>query len=192
MSGCVGIVIEPPLSMTNVVLDAARRVFVEDSGEDAGISFFPPESYMVPLAVRSGGDIQDLDIAAMALNLAAKEVVEFGVQLGPLTMDHNGLVSSQLSTHNGDLPAIVATLVKAFEDVGCKGVITPPLYLPIAWVGKDRWHEIEGLLKQQHNTPLAGWLVYDLCVAGGFPGPEDNTWILERYRCLPLRRYGYR
>jgi len=30
----------------------------------------------------------------MALNLAAKEVVEFGVQLGPLTMDHNGLVSS--------------------------------------------------------------------------------------------------
>ena len=71
--------------MTNVVLDAARRVFVEDSGEDTGISFFPT-SYMVPLAVRSG-DIQDLDIAAMALNLAAKEVVEFGVQLGPLTMD---------------------------------------------------------------------------------------------------------
>ena len=107
MSGCVGIVIEPPLSMTNVVLDAARRVFVEDSGEDTGISFFPPESYMVPLAVRSGGGIQDLDIAAMALNLAAKEVVEFGAAWA-VDRGSQWLVSSQLHSH-GDLPAIVAT-----------------------------------------------------------------------------------
>jgi hypothetical protein len=205
------VMIEPPLSVANGLVEATRRYFGASQAQGQKPHLLPPERYGVPLIVCPVEADRSPDVVAMALNAAVRDLPEFAVQLDPLSPVEGspGVVGSVLRARDQELAELVAALKAAFERVGLDGAQCPSPVLPVAVVAEEEATEAGALApptgeaaaqageavaqaSEARDVPLAGWLVAGLCAAEGTPGPGPGTWLLTRTATRMLRRPGSR
>jgi len=189
------VMIEPPLSVANGLMEATRRFCGGVSGREGTVNLLPPERYGVPLIIAPVDAERSPDVVAMALRAAAGRISEFAVQLAPLAPvdGTKGLVASAVQVQEADLAGVVAALREAFEAVGLEDAVTPAAFLPVATVdGVEALAACAAAAAEARDVPLAGWLVSGLVAAEGTPGPVPGTWQLVRTRAQMLKRLGAR
>ncbi len=189
------VMIEPPLSVVNGLLEATRRFFGTPGTRDLQSRLVPPERFEIPLIVCSVDAERSPDVVAMALRAAVQDVGEFAVELEPLALVEgaDGLIASALRTRDDEVARVVDSLRAAFDRVGLEGAQTPVPFLPVAVVeGAAAIEACAAVAVEARDVPLAGWLVAGLCAAEGVPGPAPGTWLLTRTRIQMLRRPGAR
>lgn len=189
------VMIEPPLSVANGLMEATRRYFAAPEARALKPSLLPPEFYGVPLVVCRVESDRSPDVVAMALNVAARDLPEFAVQLDPLAPVEGvpGMVGAVLRARDEQLAQVVAALVEAFGRVGLDGAVVPPPLLPVAVVESGAADPAEAVAAADaRDVPLAGWLVAGLCAGEGTPGPGTGTWLLTRTATRLLKRPGSR
>ena len=191
------VMIEPPLSVANGLMEATRRYFGASEKRALKPQLLPPERFGVPLIVCAVEADRSPDVVAMALNAAVRDLPEFAVQLDPLSPVDGapGVVGSVLRARDQELAQIVAALSAAFERVGLEGAQSPLPFLPVAVVeGHVAAEAGEAAVPEgeTRDAPLAGWLVAGLVAAEGTPGPGPGTWLLTRTATRMLRRPGAR
>jgi len=189
------VMIEPPLSVANGLLEATRRFFAGIDGPEGAVRFLPPERYAIPLVVAPVDPERSPDVVAMALRAGVADVAEFAVQLAPLAPVEGapGVVGSALRLQDADLGRVVAALAAAFEARGLEGAVVPPPVLPVALVAEGAARESCAVAAADaRDVPLAGWLVSALVAAEGNPDDAPGTWLLRRLRSQALRRLGAR
>lgn len=192
----LGVMVEPPLSVANSLLDAARRYFGSGGASGGDVRFAPPSHYAVPLIVCPVDAGRSPDAVAIALRQASGVVQEFAVQLAPLARvpgTDGGVVASELHAQEGELERVVDALRSAFQAVGIDDFETPPPRLSVAFVAEAQPADAGvAPAPEVRDVPLAGWLVAGLCVAEGEAGSVPGTWLLKRLRTQSLKRLGAR
>ncbi len=191
----IGVMVEPPLSVANSLLEATRRYFGSGGASGGDVRFVPPSHYAVPLIVCPADADRSPDAVAIALRQASVIVQEFAVQLAPLArvQGGDGVVASELRVQEGELERVVSALEAAFQAVGLDDFETPQPWLSVAVVAGGQPADAgEVPAPEVRDVPLAGWLVAGLCVAEGEAGSVPGTWLLKRLRTQPLKRLGAR
>jgi hypothetical protein len=190
-----GVVLEPPVSVANGLLDATRRLAVEVGARCPGVRWVPPERYLATVAFVSGASLPDS--AAEGLLRAAREVEELGLQAGfPVLVSEGtrGRVVAPVATKAGDLGDSLDAVVAALRDVGLDVVVPPgPTGFTVAHVeGEEALAKVGAALANPREGLLAGWLAGGLCVASGPAVPPELPWLGVRQRSVALKRLGAR
>jgi hypothetical protein len=194
----VGVVVEPPVSVANGLLEAVRRLAGSLGSARSGLFWPPPEQYSIPLVVCPGSEEHLRDVALIALKDACWDIEEFAVQLAPMELLNPGpglpaRVVSALSAKDGEIERVTEILLGAFARFGLEGAAAATPLLTVACCQDEAaGTAVTTALETGRDLPVAGWLAGGLCAAEGPRDSLDSTWLATRIRFVPLRRLGPR
>jgi hypothetical protein len=193
----LALVVEPPLSVANSVLDAARRLAADLDEKGGKAAWVSPPSYSAPLVIVRGVDPDEAaDAVGDRLKSALQTAEECPVQLASPVVEtvegpQAGLrIVSRVTTRSGELARMAELAATGLTAAGLAIEVRPVPSVALAAVQGDAEAAIAtDLLREPKDVPIAGWLLGGLALARCSPGP-GGTWMATRLRFLPLRRMG--
>ena len=138
MEPTLGIVIEPPTSVANSLLDAARRFAADLEERGARVSWVPPQFYSAPLVEVRAPPGPAADVVADAVRSVMVRSEECPVQFmpfawAPIEGDADRVVvHSLVSLGSGEPAGIADAVVRALEACGLEASVVSPLRVAIA------------------------------------------------------------
>lgn len=189
------VVIEPPVSAANGLLEAMRRLAGDVGARLPGVQWASPEHYLAPVAFVSGAALPDS--AAEGLRRAAREVEELGLQAGfPRLVAEGegaGVIAAPVTSKGDELDVAVQAVVRCLRDVGLDVEVAGRVEVPLAYVaGAEALERVGTSLGAPRDAPLAGWLAGGLWVAEGPAAAEGRPWRGVRVRFVAMKRLAAR
>lgn len=186
------VVIEPPLSVVNGLLDAVRRLAGDLRDRGAIAEWVPPETYAALLVVAEGPAhvaeaLQDQVRSALA------RTEECPVQLMPLTVEADPteagrvFVCARVKARGDELTAIARTASDALSACGLEPRAVPDVMITVATAAGDAVAAVRELLAEPRDTPLAGWILGGICLSSCSLG-TGGVLLPARLRFIGFRR----
>ena len=194
----LGVMVEPPVSVANSLLEASRRFATEVEARQVKVQWIDPRYYAATLLVVAGDPDAGAEVLADRLRGALMPSEECPVQLTPLTLElldgrpDVGVVYSTVTTRGDELAKMIEAVAASLAIGGleCEALAAPRV--PVAVIRDEASvAAVAELLKEPKDVPVAGWLLGGLCTAR-MVRTDEGIWLPSRVRYVPLRRLNAR
>lgn len=191
----LAVVVEPPLNVANSLMEEVRRLAARFRETDGSAVWGGPDHYAAVILRIEGDEEDTLDKLKTRLNAACRNVKEFGVRLKPLELEEDGdrgaFVVSKIESDSEALAGLAEEMEKVLSDIALETGVETGYRIPVAFVtGEDNVQAMRESLDAR-ETPVAGWLLGGICLAGTEPGPSEIS-VVNRVDFIPLSRPGSR